>query len=425
MVFKGFLLRQDSGSRGQDSVGRSDLRFHVSWSSNVPKSEDCFEIRLECGILSNSVSKCCDGLNPKSRLVMTRHCCFHNPIQCILPPHILDAIKLRGNAGQRQMALDLESDARQYRDERQTAAPAVSYLAAPLVSAGALPQLNREVYDAKNSSSLPGTLVRKEGDTPVGDVAVNAAYDGSGDVYKLYFDIYKRDSLDGNGMILMSTVHYRKNYNNARWNGSQMAYGDGDGIIFLSLLRSLSIIGHELSHGVVQFSGGLIYQDNSGALNESFADIFGCLTVQYKKKQEAYEADWLVGDGIFGPNIQGLALRSLKAPGTAYDDRLLGKDPQPYHMDDYVMTSRDYGGVHINSGIPNHAFYLLSQYLGSYAWEKAGHIWYDTLLSINNPNATFHDWADKTVEMAHNRFGQGSIEVQFTRRAWKLVGLSV
>jgi Zn-dependent metalloprotease len=220
-------------------------------------------------------------------------------------------------------------------------------------------------------------------------------------------------------------VHFDRDFNNAFWNGQQMVYGDGDGEIFLPFTHSLSVVAHELSHGVVQTSGGLIYQDQSGALNESFADVFGVLTVQFTKRQEAPEADWLVGDGILGPDIQGVALRSMKAPGTAYSDPLLGQDPQPFHMDDYVATSSDSGGVHINSGIPNHAFYLLAQYLGGRAWEKAGHIWYDTLQDLNNPHASFRQWADASVEAARNRFGVGSLEALYTKRAWKLVGVEL
>jgi Zn-dependent metalloprotease len=185
------------------------------------------------------------------------------------------------------------------------------------------------------------------------------------------------------------------------------------------------VIGHELSHGVVQYSGGLIYQDQSGALNESFADVLGVLTVQFKKKQTAGEADWLIGDGILGPAVNGVALRSLKAPGTAYDDPDLGKDPQPYHNDHYVNTGSDNGGVHINSGIPNHAFYLFAQYVGGYAWEKAGVVWYKALQGINNPHATFSDWAQQTMTAARTEYGEGSLEALYCRRAWKLVGIDV
>ena len=345
-------------------------------------------------------------------------------LQCILPPHMIDAISMRGDKKMRSRIKKLVKQSESYRQLRFDAAPSNSFMAAPSLALNEKPKVNRKVYAGQNKASLPGVLVRKEGDPPVKDKVVNAAYDGAGEVYKLYLKQYRRDSLDGRGMTLSSTVHHRQKYNNAFWNGRQMAYGDGDGVIFTHMTE-LSIVGHELSHGVVQFSGGLAYRDQAGALNESFADIFGSLTLQHKLKQSACKADWLIGKGILGPDIKGLALRSLKAPGEAYDDQLLGKDPQPYHMDYYVTTSSDNGGVHINSGIPNHAFYLLAQYLGGDSWHKAGQIWYDTMQAINNPNATFNDWADKTVEMAKKRFGSGSLEAVFTRRAWNLVGITV
>ncbi len=348
-----------------------------------------------------------------------------HPIQCILPPHVIDSVRMRGDAKMRKMCDELHREAEKARVARHEAAPPHAFRAAPRVPVGAESACERTVYDAGKKATLPGKLVRAEGDPPSGDPQVDEAYDGAGDTYKLYFDVYQRDSLDGDGMELKSSVHVRRKFNNAFWNGQQMAYGDGDGVIFTPLTGSLTVCGHELSHGVVQFSGGLIYQDQSGALNESFADVFGVLTAQYKKGESAAQADWLIGAEILGPDINGDALRSMKAPGTAYDDRILGKDPQPYHMDLYNNTSSDNGGVHINSGIPNHAFYLTAQYLGGNAWEKAGHIWSDTLQEISNPHATFADWADKTVEMARARFGSGSREAILTRRAWKLVGISV
>ena len=349
------------------------------------------------------------------------HTGCHCPIQCILPPHMLDAIKLRGTEKQRKQAMALEKQSLKFREERETAVPAGGFQVARVHAAGQPPGPNRKVYDGESKAALPGKLVRSEGDPATGDRETDEAYEGSGDTYRLYADLFGRDSIDGNGMELISTVHHRRGYDNAFWNGSQMVYGDGD--LFEPLTRSLSVIGHELSHGVVQFSGGLIYQDQSGALNEHVADVFGCLTEQFKRGEAASDATWLVGAEIFGPTISGDALRSMKAPGLAYNDSLLGKDPQPFHMDDYVNTHSDYGGVHINSGIPNHAFYLLAMMLGGNAWEKAGHIWYDTLQSINNPHARFSDWADETVGQASQRFGMGSLEMQLTKRAWKLVGV--
>jgi Zn-dependent metalloprotease len=353
---------------------------------------------------------------------MPEHNSTCHSLQCIMPPHMVDSIKMRGSAKLKKMVEEVE---KQGHEARLTRTAATSNLAAPIWAVKEDAAAEREVYDAKHRASLPGDLVRSEGEDATGDTAVDEAYDGAGDVHKLFLDIFQRNSLDGAGLPLVSSVHVRRNFNNAFWNGDQMAYGDGDGEVFKPLTGSLSVIGHELSHGVVQFSGGLAYEDQSGALNESFADVFGALTVQYKLGQSAAEADWLIGDEILGPDIKGEALRSLKSPGLAYDDAVLGKDPQPYHMDFFVNTASDNGGVHLNSGIPNHAFYLLSQLLGGNAWEKAGHIWYDTMQQINNPHATFDEWADKTVEVARVRHGSGSREAIYTRRAWKLVGLNV
>ena len=172
-------------------------------------------------------------------------------------------------------------------------------------------------------------------------------------------------------MTLISTVHHRRSFNNAFWDGGQMAYGDGDGRIFSTFIE-ISVIGHEMSHGVIQFSGGLVYEGQSGALNESFADVFGAITRQHVEETGVHESDWLIGKGILGPEIQGEALRSMKMPGTAYSDALLGQDPQPYHMDFFVTTTDDNGGVHINSGIPNHAFFLYCMYMGGQVLGGAG-----------------------------------------------------
>lgn len=348
-----------------------------------------------------------------------------HPIQCILPPHMLDSMKVRGDASIKKMAAAIEKEATAVRTEREASVSPNAFLGTPVRAFdGDNAAVNRKVYDGQGKAALPGKLVRAEGDPPVTDEVVNVVYDLTGLVYDLFLQKFDRNSLDGQGLVLESTVHHRRGYNNAFWNGTQMAYGDGDGRLFKTFTE-LSVIGHELSHGVVQFAGGLVYRDQSGALNESFADVFGALVVQHSKNQTAAEANWLVGEGILGPDVNGSALRSMKAPGTAYNDPILGTDPQPYHMDLYVNTSSDNGGVHINSGIPNHAFYLLAQYLGGFAWEKAGKIWHEALQRIQNPMATFADWADMTVDVARDWFGNNSLEMMYTRRAWKLVGINV
>ena len=186
-------------------------------------------------------------------------------------------------------------------------------------------------------------------------------------------------------MPLNSTVHYQKGYDNAFWNGSQMVYGDGDEDLppaqrlFNRFTISMDVIGHELTHGVTQFTANLVYSNQPGALNESFSDVFGSLVRQRSLNQDVNAADWIIGKGLLTSNVNGVGLRSMKDPGTAYNDPVLGKDPQPGHMKDYVTTTQDNGGVHINSGIPNRAFYLVATAIGGFGWGETGPIWYVTL----------------------------------------------
>ena len=286
-------------------------------------------------------------------------------------------------------------------------------------------RLDRTIYDAQNRENLPGTLVRREGGRAKGGKTVIEAYDYSGSTYNFFKEIFGRNSIDTRGMKLDSTVHYGEDYNNAFWNGTQMVYGDGDGDIFQRFTKSIDVIGHELTHGVTQYEAALEYQDQAGALNESFSDIFGSLVKQYYLKQKVEKADWLIGNGLFTKKVNGIALRSMKDPGTAYDDPTIGKDPQPGHMKDYVRTTEDNGGVHINSGIPNRAFYLAAMELGGYAWEKAGRIWYAALTERLRERSDFSKAAVSTLEVAENLYGRGSTEPLAVEKAWNLVGIKI
>jgi Zn-dependent metalloprotease len=290
------------------------------------------------------------------------------------------------------------------------------------------PSKQRTIYTANHTQRLPGTEVRSEGDDPVlGDDAVNEAYDYLGATFDFYYEAYDRNSIDDAGLPLEGTVHFGVNYDNAFWDGHRMIFGDGDLTVFERFTKSIDVIGHELTHGVVEHEPGLIYWGQSGALNESLADVFGSLVKQYKRKQSAREADWIIGEGLLKPGINGDGIRSMKAPGEAYDDpRLGGKDPQPAHMDDYDRTFEDNGGVHINSGITNHAFYLAADALGGFAWERAGLIWYETMLSpFMGPTTRFSRFARLTMVTARQLFGSGSDEEQAVRDGWKAVGISV
>jgi len=286
-------------------------------------------------------------------------------------------------------------------------------------------KLHRTIFDAENTENLPGKLVRHEGEKPKGGKTVSEAYDYSGSTYNFYKDVFDRNSIDTRGMKLDSTVHYGEDYNNAFWNGTQMVYGDGDGEIFQRFTKSIDVIGHELTHGVTQYEAALEYEGQAGALNESFSDVFGSMIKQHALNQTVDKADWLIGAGLFTRKVDGVALRSMKEPGTAYDDPTIGKDPQPAHMKDYVNTTSDNGGVHINSGIPNRAFYQTAIELGGYAWEKAGSIWYITLTERLRENSNFQKAANLTIDVASDLYGKGSQEQKAVGNAWNSVGVKI
>lgn len=286
------------------------------------------------------------------------------------------------------------------------------------------PAPEREVWDAQQREVLPGVRVRGEDDPATGDEAADEAFDGMGATFDFLWDAFGRNSLDGSGGALLSTVHYGEDYDNAFWNGERMVFGDGDGEVFSGFTGSLTVIAHELAHGVIEDAGGLAYRGQSGALNESIADVFGALAEQHHLGQTVDEASWLIGEGIFTDAVEGDALRSLAAPGTAYDDDVLGRDPQPAHMRDFVVTRDDNGGVHINSGIPNHAFYLTAMALGGNAWDRAGLIWYRALTSGTlSPTADFATFANTTLAAAVAEYGEESEEVAAVRSGWAGVGV--
>ena len=333
----------------------------------------------------------------------------------ILPPHILIAICENGTAEERRCALATLVLSERLRARRQ--------LLSDLPAAVPAGEERRTVYDAKHAETLPGSLVRAEGSPPSFDTAVNEAYDGAGATYDLYEQVYGRSSIDGRGMRLDSSVHYGVGYDNAFWSGSQMVYGDGDGKLFVRFTKSVDVIGHELTHGVTAHEARLDYHDQPGALNESFSDVFGSLVRQRALRQTAEQADWIIGAGLFTPRVRGVGLRSMKAPGTAYDDPVLGSDPQPAHMKDYVAGPKDDGGVHINSGIPNRAFFLAAQAIGGHAWERAGKIWYTALTDRLRHDSNFAAAARLTAAVAAELFGAGGKEETAVREAWRAVGV--
>jgi len=372
------------------------------------------------------------------------------PARCgVVPPYLLEQIAAGEGPGNRdipddaaraaQRTLEIDAELRRQREvysergrgDLRGPIPGLQNLRdrAPEVKkppAQAQPVVQRAIYDAKHKSTLPGKLVRAEGKKATSDDAVNRAYDGLGGTWELYWSAYQRDSLDGKGLELLASVHYQQQYDNAFWDGQQMVFGDGDGTYFNDFTISVDVIGHELTHGVTQYTAGLTYVTQSGALNESMSDCFGSMVKQQVLGQDAADADWLIGEGLFTAKVNGVALRSMKAPGTAYDDPVLGKDPQPADMDGYVKlpadSQHDNGGVHTNSGIPNRAFYLAATSIGGNAWDGAGLVWYDVLTgSAITKDIDFAGFAALTVDAAKERFGASSSQTKAVQDAWQTV----
>jgi Zn-dependent metalloprotease len=293
------------------------------------------------------------------------------------------------------------------------------------------PRLDRRIYDCEKTTDLLKRLARKEGGRKTQDVAVTEAYDYSGMVFRFFETVYKRASIDNENLPLISSVHYQEQddvgYDNAFWNGRQMVYGDGDGVLFNRFTIARDVVGHELAHGITQYEAALKYERQSGALNEHFSDVFGVLARQWADKDgDPKAADWTIGNKLFKPaRLRKMSLRNMKAPGTAYDDPELGRDPQPAHMKDYKELPNtdlgDWGGVHVNSGIPNHAFYRAAVAIGKPAWEAAGKIWYIALCDRLRDNANFAKCAYETISVARD-FYDGAT-AQKVQTAWMEVGV--
>ncbi|KAL7913273.1 hypothetical protein GGI35DRAFT_491442 [Trichoderma velutinum] len=284
----------------------------------------------------------------------------------------------------------------------------------------------RSIYDAGHTSSerrLPGKLIRAEGDKEVKDKTVNEAYDNVGTVLEFYKDKFNWNSIDNKNMDVISSVHFGQQYENAFWDSEerQMVFGDG-GEFLNNFTGCIDVIGHELTHAVTEHTSALDYEGQPGALNEHISDVFGIMIKQKVQDEKAQDADWLIGEDCILPGVKGVALRSMKAPGTAYDDPRFGKDPQVDNMKDYVTMYEDNGGVHIYSGIPNKAFYLVAKAFGGYSWEKAGQIWWKAMRSGKVPeSSTFLQFADVTVDVAKKEFDENVAKT--VRKAWDDVGI--
>jgi len=274
--------------------------------------------------------------------------------------------------------------------------------------------LDRKTYDAANGTNLPGTLKRSEGQGDIGDATLDSAHNCAGTVYNYYMSQFGRDSYDDAGATIVSSVHYDVKYNNAFWSPGllQMVYGDGDGTQFAPLSLSLDVVAHELSHAVTDRESDLVYRVQSGALNESLSDIFGVLIDAN---------DWMVGEDVYTPGTPGDALRYMDNPP-------LGN--QPDHMDNYVVTASDNGGVHINSGIPNKAAYLMAAggthhgiTVAAMGRQDMGKVFYAAQVDYLQSTDDFVKARHATIDAVSAVFQGDNAKLNTVKAAWDAVGV--
>lgn len=277
-------------------------------------------------------------------------------------------------------------------------------------------------YDAQNDTTGNGYMSAIVVTDPNNDNNFNdnvrlkaavSAHCFTRETYQMYKTRFNRNSINNAGMTMENVVHYGINLNNAYWNGSFMTYGDGDGVVFSNIAGSFDVIAHEITHGVTQHTSNLIYELQPGAINESMSDVFAVI---------ADSADWLLGEDVYTPAIAGDALRSMQDPHMG----LPSTHPnwQPAHMSEYVELpndpQHDHGGVHINSGIPNKAYYNVASVIGN---SKAGLIWYRTQTVYLTRNSQFVDLRNACLNSAKDLFGQGSTEYNTVASGFSAVGI--
>ena len=350
-----------------------------------------------------------------------------NPIHCIVPPYMLTRLMESDNKKIADLAINSNFRSFRFRSDRiffQQSSIHEKKILGIISKQTGKEIMQMEVYDCKQKTDFAGaTLIwDTKNNQKINSVAGKNVIKGGMASWDFYWQLFGRNSIDNKGMLIKQYVHYDKGMDNAFWDGRRMVYGDGDGIVFTSFTSDIDIIGHELTHGVMENEANLNYENQAGAMNESFSDIFGIMIKQRFNNQDVKKSNWLIGERV----MIGLkyALRSMKAPGTGYVNHPeLGTDPQPATMDKYQnlpnTQSGDWGGVHINSGIPNFAFYVAAFNMGGYSWEKAGRIWYAVLTDTKlSQNATFEDVKNLSVTHSEIFFGINSPEVKAVKQGW-------
>jgi Zn-dependent metalloprotease len=349
------------------------------------------------------------------------------PIHCIIPPYMLEKLMESGNKKVADLAMNSNFRSYRFRNDRiyfQNASLREKTFFGMITKQVGKVTMQMEVYDCKQKTDLAGAtmLWDTKNNQKITSVAGKNVIKGGKASWDFYWQLFGRNSIDNKGLLIKQYVHYDKGMDNAYWDGRRMVYGDGDGTVFTSFTSDIDVIGHELTHGVMENEANLNYENQAGALNESFSDVFGIMIKQRANNQDVKKSNWLIGERVMiGPKY---ALRSMKAPGTAYlNHPELGDDPQPATMDKYQdlpdTSSGDWGGVHINSGIPNFAFYVAAFNMGGYSWDKAGRIWY-AVMTENNlaQDAKFEDVKNLSIFHAEKIFGVNSSELKAVKQGW-------
>ncbi|HEY0737535.1 MAG TPA: M4 family metallopeptidase, partial [Herpetosiphonaceae bacterium] len=287
----------------------------------------------------------------------------------------------------------------------------------------------RQAEDGKGRIVADRDNVWGDGTTADPHSAAVDAHFGAAQTWDYYLSSFGRRGIDGEGFQIISRVHYGTNYSNAFWDGEYMTYGDGDGFVFKPLI-SLDIAAHEITHGVTTMTADLIYAGESGALNESFSDIFGTAVEFYSGGVGGRQPDYFIGEDIFQIPDAMPGFRNLQDPTedndpAHYSTRLFPEPCTPNEENDDC-------GVHSNSGIQNHAFYLLAEggtnavsglSVPAIGRAKAEAIFYRALTSYLFPSANFSDGRAAALSAAADLYGAGSAEYAATAQAWTAVGV--
>ena len=340
----------------------------------------------------------------------------------IIPPKVLErfAQDKKLSPQERQFFVDAAKLEREWRKARAATArfanQARSILPTAVTAVAAAAPPSVLVFDCEHGITLPGTPVSNPGSST--DGAAKRVFDETKAVVNFYQTVFGRNSLDNAGMTLISSIHFSVNYNNAGWNGSQMKYGDGDGNIFIDFTNSNDVIGHELAHGVTQFTSGFAYSNQPGGLNESMSDVFGSMFRQWRGNQTVNAADWLIGKEIIGPGAAARGYTCLRDMANPAASHCLA--PQPTKFSQY----QDGMDPHESSGIPNLAFYKAAKAIGGKSWEKTGKIWYQALTGFApNPYMKMSVFANRTRSLAGTLFPADPAIKTAVDQAWTAVGL--